>query len=96
MKMAYHLYINDLIAKLDQLEETLEWKVNDFQTIIKISRTCLQGALSMTFGQKFKVYLTFIKTKEGIVKLTTRLLKYSNWYYCCLRRHIKLILQLKK
>ncbi|MFY0519924.1 lyase family protein [Lysinibacillus sphaericus] len=83
---------------MNELEDTLEWKVNEFQTIIKISRTCLQDALSMTFGQQFKANLMFNKKqKRELLNLQQDCLTIViGASYCCWRRHLKLILQFKK
>lgn len=76
MKIASYLYLEDLIKHLEQLENTLESKVNEFQSSIKLSRTCLQDALPMTFGQQFNAYLTFItRQKKELLKVQQDCLK---------------------
>ena len=70
MKMACYLYIDELMKHLELLEKTMENKVNEFRSAIKISRTCLQDALPITFGQQFNGYLSFIKRqKKELLKL---------------------------
>lgn len=64
MKMASYLYLENLIEQLGQLEKTLVSKVIEFQSKIKVSRTCLQDALPMTFDQQFNAYLSFIQRQK--------------------------------
>ncbi|MGE7114534.1 aspartate ammonia-lyase [Lysinibacillus sp. NPDC047702] len=76
MKMACYLYMEDLIKHLEQLEKTLDSKVNELQSSIKLSRTCLQDALPMTFGQQFNAYLSFItRQKKELQKVQQDCLK---------------------
>ncbi|MEK4423807.1 aspartate ammonia-lyase [Solibacillus sp. FSL K6-1523] len=60
MGMSLFYHIGDLISCLTQFKETLHQKEEEFQLVVKVSRTCLQDALPITFGQQFSAYRSFI------------------------------------
>ncbi|WP_028392518.1 aspartate ammonia-lyase [Bacillus cihuensis] len=70
MKMACFFYIEDLLISLNKIESSLADKVDEFSSIVKIARTCLQDAVPITLGQQFSGYHSFIKRQvEDIKKL---------------------------
>ncbi|KYG89097.1 aspartate ammonia-lyase [[Bacillus] sp. KCTC 13219] len=68
MKLACFFYMQDLINCLTQFEKTLQHKEDEFQLLVKVSRTCLQDALPITFGQQFSAYRSFIARQINELK----------------------------
>lgn len=60
MHIASYYYIENLLKELIVLRDTLASKVNEYKNIVKISRTCLQDAVPITFGQEFSGYESFV------------------------------------
>lgn len=56
MKMTCCLNLADLIAVVERLENVLEQKTNEFSSVVKLARTCLQDAVPITMGQQFSGY----------------------------------------
>ncbi|WP_349730398.1 aspartate ammonia-lyase [Peribacillus frigoritolerans] len=70
MKMACFSYIDDLLISLNKIECSLANKTNEFSSVVKMARTCLQDAVPITLGQQFSGYHTFIKRQiEEMKKL---------------------------
>ncbi len=67
LKLTLHFYALHLIDSLQVLEEAIAQKVDEFEDVVKLSRTCLQDAVPITLGQEFSAYLALIR--RGIRKL---------------------------
>ena len=58
IRIAFVLQIEkDLIPSIQSLKTTLEKKVEEFDSIVKIGRTHLQDATPLTLGQEFSAYV---------------------------------------
>jgi fumarate hydratase class II len=60
--------VHDLIPALEELEEALQQKADEFFEIIKIGRTHLQDATPIRLGQEFSGYVA--QVEQGIARLT--------------------------
>jgi aspartate ammonia-lyase len=60
VKLATILGIKDLLAALEELEDSFAVKANEFRTVVKMGRTQLQDAVPMTLGQEFGTYAVTI------------------------------------
>jgi len=67
LKLTLHFYLLNLISSLRILEGVLVRKTEEFQNFVKLSRTCLQDAVPITFGQEFSAYVAIVK--RGISQL---------------------------
>jgi aspartate ammonia-lyase len=61
MKLALHTHLQKVISALTVLINTTKQKSNEFQDVVKVSRTCLQDAVPMTLGQTFGAHCSFLK-----------------------------------
>ncbi|SFM46090.1 aspartate ammonia-lyase [Paenibacillus sp. 1_12] len=61
LHIACYFCLQDLLPSLVRLSETLESKMNEFQHVVKLARTCLQDAVPITLGQQFSGYAHFVK-----------------------------------
>jgi aspartate ammonia-lyase len=66
--IASYFYIQDLLHELIELEKVLIQKSKDFESVVKISRTCLQDAVPITLGQEFSGYAAFITRNISYMK----------------------------
>jgi fumarate hydratase class II len=57
MHIAAALALDDVLAGVEQLRNTLEAKSEAFQRVVKIGRTHLQDATPLTLGQEFSGYV---------------------------------------
>lgn len=64
-------YLQELIKKIECLEETLVMKVNEFSDVVKIGRTCYQDAVPLTLGQEFSGYLSFLRRQKRKIEALT-------------------------
>jgi aspartate ammonia-lyase len=60
VKLATIFGIKDLLAALEELEDSFAVKANEFRTVVKMGRTQLQDAVPMTLGQEFGTYAVTI------------------------------------
>ncbi|MER5891027.1 lyase family protein [Streptomyces sp. NPDC001941] len=67
LHLALHSDLTDLLLVLRHLQEVLEAKVASLDNVVKASRTCLQDATPITFGQEFSAYLA--STNRGVFRL---------------------------
>ena len=61
MKLALYTHLQKVIAALTVLISTTAQKSDEFQNVVKVSRTCLQDAVPMTLGQTFGAHHSFLK-----------------------------------
>jgi aspartate ammonia-lyase len=61
MKLAVYGAMAEVLRTLDQLAKSFETKREEYQTLLRLGRTCLQDAQPMTFGQALGGY-------EGVVR----------------------------
>ena len=67
-----------LLEALRELQEMLNAKSAEFDSILMVGRTQLQDAVPMRAGQMFKAYAAMIKRSIAHIKDTQKLLHYSN------------------
>ena len=60
VKLATIFGIKDLLAALEELEDSFAVKAKEFRTVVKMGRTQLQDAVPMTLGQEFGTYAVTI------------------------------------
>jgi len=53
---------DDLLPVLEELKDTLNAKMKEFDSIVKIGRTHLQDATPLTLGQEFSGYVAMLET----------------------------------
>ncbi len=61
LKLTLHFYVLNLIDSLKILEKVVADKTEEWKDVVKLSRTCLQDAVPITFGQEFSAYLAIIR-----------------------------------
>ncbi|MDX6740438.1 lyase family protein [Actinocorallia sp. A-T 12471] len=59
--LALHASLVDLIGEVRALEAVLEAKIARYRSTVKLSRTCLQDAVPVTFAQQFGAYLASVR-----------------------------------
>lgn len=67
LNLTLYLEIWELIDSLELLEKAFTEKINEYKDVVKLSRTCLQDAVPITFAQEFSAYLAGVK--RGIARL---------------------------
>ena len=67
MSIALHRDILGLLASVRLLEDVIEEKIEQYPDAVKLSRTCVQDAVPVTFGQQFGAYLAV--ARRGITRL---------------------------
>jgi len=67
MHIAAALAVEDLLASLEILKNTLAAKSEAFAGIVKIGRTHLQDATPLTLGQEFSGYVAQLEHSEGAI-----------------------------
>jgi aspartate ammonia-lyase len=60
IKLAVLLSLKDLLTAMNELEEALEAKAQEFADVLKMGRTENQDAVPMTLGQEFSAYAVMI------------------------------------
>jgi aspartate ammonia-lyase len=68
MNIALHRDILALLDSLRLLEEVIAEKIEQYSDTVKLSRTCLQDAVPITFAQEFSAYLAV--ARRGIERLS--------------------------
>jgi aspartate ammonia-lyase len=68
INVALHREIMRLHDAVHYLAEVLEEKIDEHAGTVKLSRTCLQDAVPVTFGQAFGAYLAVVR--RGVDRLT--------------------------
>jgi len=68
MNVALHRDILSLLASVRLLEEVIGEKIEQYRDTVKLSRTCLQDAVPVTFAQEFGAYLAV--AQRGVERLT--------------------------
>ncbi len=75
MKISAYLLSENLICALENLENVLSNKGNEFKDILKSGRTHLQDAVPMTVGQEFQAYSRAIEKDIGRVNFAGKFLE---------------------
>ncbi len=76
MKIACHIYFGRLIKTLEKLEASLLRKQEEFKTVVKIGRTCIQDALPVTLGQEFGGYASLVaRRRKNLILLQEKCAK---------------------
>lgn len=60
VKLAVLLSLKDLLAAMEELKDSLEFKAREFADVLKMGRTENQDAVPMTLGQEFSAYAVMI------------------------------------
>ncbi|WP_414577844.1 lyase family protein [Anabaena sp. CCY 9402-a] len=68
MKLLLHLDILDVIKTVHLLEIALAEKIEEFQGIVKLGRTCLQDAVPIMVSSNFSAYLYGVKEASHYLK----------------------------
>jgi fumarate hydratase class II len=68
MHIAAVLALEDLLAAVDRLRQTLREKGVAFEAIVKIGRTHLQDATPLTLGQEFSGYVAQLEHAAGAIR----------------------------
>lgn len=68
MSLSCYNYLTDLLASLEYFKKHLEKKTEEFKTVVKVSRTCIQDAVPITLGQEFSGYLSFIRRHISLIE----------------------------
>lgn len=68
-RVALHLYMTDLLEKIEVLIGSLNSKAVAFKQVLKMGRTQLQDAVPMSLGDEFEAWATNLR--EDIKSLTT-------------------------
>ncbi len=61
IEITCYRYAVDLKKSLEHLTAAMARKVDEFKTVVKTSRTCLQDAVPITLGQEFSGYENFLR-----------------------------------
>lgn len=61
MKIACRYNLHALIKEVEKLEDILKIKMQEFEPVVKLARTCLQDAVPITLGQQFSGYYYQVK-----------------------------------
>ena len=68
IKLAVLLSLKDLLTAMNELEEALEAKAQEFADVLKMGRTENQDAVPMTLGQEFSAYAVMIESAAAALK----------------------------
>lgn len=68
MKIACRFYLEEMIESIDIVEKALIEKREEFKSIVKLGRTCLQDALPVTLGQEFGGYVSFVIRRKNKIQ----------------------------
>lgn len=68
MNVALHRDILALVDSVRLLEQVIGEKIEQYRDTVKLSRTCLQDAVPITFAQEFSAYLAV--AQRGVERLT--------------------------
>lgn len=69
LKLTIYHCLKDLEKKVAQTISVIQKKEREFQSIVKLSRTCLQDALPITFGQYLSGYVASLKRQLKQIKV---------------------------
>lgn len=68
MLLALHKRLEELAAQVDLLHAETTKKATEFQSVVKIGRTCYQDAVPITLGQEFSGYAAFLARQSALLK----------------------------
>ena len=68
IKLAVLLSLKDLLTAMNELEDALEAKADEFGDVLKMGRTENQDAVPMTLGQEFSAYAVMIESAAAALK----------------------------
>ena len=71
IKLAVLLSVQNLLRAMNQLQESLGKKAEEFSDILKMGRTENQDAVPMTLGQEFRAYAVMIDSAVAAIKGAT-------------------------
>lgn len=67
-RLGLYFSLNNLIERIDLLQDSLSAKANEFQDILKMGRTQLQDAVPMTLGDEFKAFAHNLQEEQAILR----------------------------
>jgi aspartate ammonia-lyase len=68
IKLAVLLSLKDLLTAMNELEEALEAKAQEFADVLKMGRTENQDAVPMTLGQEFSAYAVMVGSAMAAIE----------------------------
>lgn len=74
LRLAVYYSLDDLLAPLRGIIDSLHAKAVEFQPVVKMGRTQLQDAVPMTLGQEFRAFATLLKEDLKLIDNTRQLL----------------------
>ncbi|RIV21091.1 aspartate ammonia-lyase [Alicyclobacillaceae bacterium I2511] len=78
IKLAVLFMVDDTLAALQKLENSLNRKGKEFANVIKMGRTENQDAVPMTLGQEFEAYGVMISQSQDRLSYATKLIQEIN------------------
>ncbi|WJY89745.1 aspartate ammonia-lyase [Corynebacterium confusum] len=67
-RLGLYASINQLIERMDALQNAFSVKANEFQDILKMGRTQLQDAVPMTLGDEFKAFAHNLQEEQSVLR----------------------------
>ena len=74
LRLAVYYSLDQLLAELRTIIDSIYAKAAEFQYVIKMGRTQLQDAVPMTLGQEFRAFATLLKEDLKLIDSTRQLL----------------------
>jgi aspartate ammonia-lyase len=74
LRLAVYYSLDELLAELRKIIDSIYAKAAEFQYVIKMGRTQLQDAVPMTLGQEFRAFATLLKEDLKLIDSTRQLL----------------------
>jgi len=65
MKLALYFNLRKLSGEVDVLRESFAKKSQEFERVVKVSRTCIQDAVPITLGQFYSGAVEFLKRQKA-------------------------------
>ncbi|MEX3505846.1 aspartate ammonia-lyase [Corynebacterium sp. LK2590] len=67
-RLGLYASIDQLIQRMDALQNAFSVKANEFQDILKMGRTQLQDAVPMTLGDEFKAFAHNLQEEQAVLR----------------------------
>ena len=67
-RLGLYASIDQLIERMDALQNAFSVKANEFQDILKMGRTQLQDAVPMTLGDEFKAFAHNLQEEQSVLR----------------------------
>jgi aspartate ammonia-lyase len=73
-RLGLYFSINNLMERIDKLQDALSDKGNEFQDILKMGRTQLQDAVPITLGDEFKAFAHNLQEEQAVLRMAQNML----------------------